>query len=87
MNQMLLERVRATTESTETDREIECRRREARALLRSLLRARSECDRHLAQFKRTDAMQAVRGHSALDHAIESTRAMIDSLDCALDHAG
>ena len=59
------------------------RRREAESVLRSLIASKAECDRQMAQFKRTDAMETVRGSSALHEAIESTRQMIAELDRAI----
>ena len=56
----------------------------ARGLLRSLIRAKAECDRYLAEHQRSDAMEAVRGHSSFDDAIDDTRKMIEQLDGAID---
>lgn len=67
-------------------RELRERRCEAEALLRSLIGAKAACDRQMAEFKRQDAMESVRGTSALSEAIDSTRQMIAELDRALAHA-
>lgn len=56
------------------------RRRQAEALLRSLVAAKRECELQLARFQRSDAMQTVTGRSALDAAIAQTRRMIETLD-------
>ncbi len=58
------------------------RRTQAEALLRSLMAAKSECERQLARFQRSDVMQSVTGRSAIDAAIVQTRRMIESLDRA-----
>lgn len=58
------------------------RRKQAEALLRSLTAAKSECERQLERFQRSDAMQSVTGRSALDTAIAQTRRMIECLDRA-----
>lgn len=67
---------------------VEARRqkRHAEVLLRSLIGAKAECDRQMAQFKRSDAIEAITGHSSLDHAIESTRGMIEELGSAIAQA-
>lgn len=64
---------------------VEARRRrvEARALLRSLIASKALCDRQMAQFERTDAMEQVRGCSSFDQAIDSTQQMIQVLDEAV----
>ena len=58
------------------------RRTQAEALLRSLTAAKSECERQLARFQRSDVMQTVTGRSAIDAAIAQTRRMIEALDRA-----
>lgn len=62
------------------------RRNQAEALLRSLMNAKSECERQLARFQRSDVMQTVTGRSAIDAAIAQTRRMIESLDRAVASA-
>ncbi len=59
------------------------RRTQAEALLRSLTAAKSECERQLARFQRSDVMQTVTGRSAIDAAIAHTRRMIETLDRAV----
>lgn len=63
--------------------ETRARRSQAEALLRSLVEAKSECERQLERFRRSDAMQSVTGRTAIDKAIASTKRMIESLDRAL----
>lgn len=63
--------------------ETKARRSQAEALLRSLMDAKSECERQLERFRRMDAIQSVTGRSAIDKAIASTKRMIESLDRAL----
>lgn len=55
-------------------------RAKAQAVLASLQAARSECDRQLAQLRRTDAMKQVKGKSSLDEAISDTKRLIAELD-------
>ena len=55
-------------------------RERAEAVLKSLLHAKAECERHVARFRRPDAMKAIRGESALDRAINSTRRTIQTLE-------
>ena len=56
----------------------------ARGLLRSLIRAKAECEQQLARSQRSDLMETVRGSSSFDTAIEETRHMIESLDRAVE---
>ncbi len=55
-------------------------RAKAQAVLASLQAARAECDRQLAQMRRSDAMKQVTGRSSLDEAISSTQRLIAELD-------
>ena len=81
MSQTLLEQSDVGLAGSAHD--LRMRRREAEAVLRSLIAAKADCDRQMAEFKRTDAMETVRGSSALHEAIESTRSMIAELDRAI----
>lgn len=90
MTQTLLEQSNTTLTKGDIAQEVmvEARRqqRHAQVLLRSLIGAKAECDRQMAQYKRSDAIEAVTGHSSLDLAIESTRCMIAELDSAIARA-
>lgn len=55
-------------------------RRQAIGVLQSLLEAKSACDLHATEFKRSDLFRVVTGRSSLDDAITSTRRMIDQID-------
>ncbi len=58
----------------------------AEALLKGLLDAKSVTERELARFNREDPMQMVKGRSAIDDAIASTRRMIETLNRSLEDA-
>lgn len=64
-------------------RDIRSQRTQAEAVLQSLLEARSECEQHLDQFKRSDLYKRVTGRSGFDSAISSTRRMIEQIDRCL----
>lgn len=55
-------------------------RAKAQAVLASLHAAKAECDRQLAQLRRSDAMKQVTGKSSLDEAIDSTQRLLAELD-------
>lgn len=59
------------------------RRARAQELLKSLMRAKSECEEQMNRAQRSDAIKDVTGHSALERAIATTRRMIETLDQAI----
>ena len=60
--------------------EVETLQAEARALLTALKVDRARIESRLAEFGRTDPIVEVKGHSALDEAIETCQAAILTLD-------
>lgn len=66
--------------------ELKAQLRRAEAVLRSLETAKQETERDLAADNREDPMKTVTGRSAIESAIDSTRAMIDRLRRALAEA-
>ena len=58
----------------------------AEALLEGLLRAKGETERERTRLNRVDLMEQVRGESAIDQAISSTRRMIETLNRTLRQA-
>lgn len=60
--------------------EVEALQAEARALLTALKVDRARIEARLAEFGRTDPIVEVKGHSALDEAIETCQASILKLD-------
>lgn len=58
-------------------------RDQAEALLRSLLDAKAQSEKRLAELKQSDSVKAVTGRSAMDNAIASTQRMIETLNRAL----
>lgn len=61
-------------------KQFESARTDADALLRSLLEAKAQSEKHLADLKQADAMKTATGRSSIDNAIASTRRMLDTLD-------
>ncbi|MEC9374701.1 MAG: hypothetical protein VYC34_12690 [Planctomycetota bacterium] len=61
-------------------------RDKAEALLRGLLDAKAVTERELSRLRREDPMRQVRGRSAIDNAISSTKRMIDTLNRSLEDA-
>lgn len=59
--------------------ELQERLRKAEAVLRSLYEAKREADQQAVELKRTDAMKAVTGSSAIERAIQATTRMVDRL--------
>ncbi len=57
-------------------------RDQAEALLRGLLDAKAQSEKHLAELRQPDALKAVTGKSAMDNAIASTQRMIETLNRA-----
>lgn len=55
-------------------------RRKAEAVLASLMAAKAECDKQLADLRRTDPMKQVTGKSSLEEAIASTKRLLADLD-------
>ena len=68
---------------------VELRRQETQAesVLRSLEGAKAETEAVLESANRTDPLKTVTGRSALDSAIEHTRAMRDRVRDAIREAG
>jgi hypothetical protein len=60
--------------------DLEALQAEARALLATLKVDRARIEARLAEFGRTDPIVEVKGHSALDEAIETCQASILKLD-------
>ncbi|HAW95864.1 MAG TPA: hypothetical protein DCX60_06270 [Phycisphaerales bacterium] len=60
--------------------ELEALQSDARALLAALKVDRARIEARLAEFGRTDPIVEVKGHSALDEAIERCQAAILRLD-------
>ena len=60
--------------------ELEALQSDARALLAALKVDRARIEARLAEFGRTDPIVEVKGHSALDEAIERCQATILRLD-------
>ena len=60
--------------------ELEALQSDARALLAALKVDRARIEARLAEFGRTDPIVEVKGHSALDEAIEHCQATILRLD-------
>lgn len=60
--------------------EVEALQAEARALLTALKVDRARIEARLAEFGRIDPIVEVKGHSALDEAIETCQASILTLD-------
>jgi len=58
-------------------------RDKAEHLLRGLLDAKAQSERHLAELKQQDALKAVTGRSAMDNAIASAQRMLEALNRAL----
>lgn len=52
----------------------------AESLLRVLLEARAQSEKHLAEVKQPDAMKRVTGRSSIDNAVASTQRMIESIN-------
>lgn len=67
--------------------ELQDRLRKAEAVLRSLHEAKREADEQARRLKRTDAMKAVTGSSAIDRAISATTRMIERLKREVSEAG
>lgn len=63
--------------------ETNAQRDRAEAVLESLTAAKTQIEAQLATVNRTDALEQVKGKSAIDDAIASTRRMIDTLNRAL----
>lgn len=61
-------------------------RDDAEALLRSLLDAKAESERRLAELDQADVFRDVTGKSAIDNAIRSTRRMVDTFNRLIDDA-
>lgn len=58
----------------------------AEALLSGLIDAKQVTERELSRLRREDPMRLVKGRSAIDDAIASTRRMIDTLERSLREA-
>lgn len=56
----------------------------AEAILDSLARAKSECERHMASMRRVDLLKAVTGSSAIERAMDETRRTITALESRAD---
>jgi len=61
-------------------------RDDAEALLRSLLDARAESERRLAELRQRDQLKDATGRSSMDNAIASTRRMVQTLNRLIDEA-
>lgn len=61
-------------------------RDDAQALLRSLLEAKAESERRLAELDQADVFREVTGKSAIDNAIKSTKRMVDTFNRLIDDA-
>jgi hypothetical protein len=55
-------------------------RDDAEALLKSLIDAKTESERRLAELDQSDVFRDVTGRSAIDNAIKSTRRMVDTFN-------
>lgn len=67
------------------DGAVEARLR-AEATLRSLLRAKADAERRLAEARSSDPYAQVTGRSSLDNSIASTRRCIETLNEAISRA-
>ncbi len=55
----------------------------AEAVLISLAKAKSECERHMAAHRRVDLVKAVTGTSSIERAMDETRKTINALEIRL----
>ncbi|MCA9299129.1 MAG: hypothetical protein KDA28_08690 [Phycisphaerales bacterium] len=59
-------------------------RDEAEAVLRVLIDAKDQSERHMAALNQHDAMKSVTGRSSMDNAINTTRRLIETYHRVLD---
>lgn len=61
-------------------------RDDAEALLESLVDAKAESEKRLAELEQSDVFREVTGRSAIDNAIRSTQRMVDTFNRIIDEA-
>ena len=61
-------------------------RNDAEALLESLVDAKAESEKRLAELEQADVFREVTGRSAIDNAIRSTQRMVDTFNRIIDEA-
>ncbi len=72
-----------TRASDVLEQRLQARLADAERVLESLEEARRETERHLADSNRADSLKSVTGRSALEAAIDTTRAIIEHLRRAI----
>jgi hypothetical protein len=60
--------------------DITAARDQAEALLRGLLDAKTQSEKHLSELRQPDALKAVTGRSAMDNGIAAVQRMIETLN-------